>query len=244
MHGVCKKILESRCDSVWILCRSFPCLVPIGRKKSPHGRSHPEIFRLRNVDFCFDGYFQVLTASAFLPEARAFGFLAAARIFTAAGADRNVLRRTRSARIKRALIGTAPDFRCGQRLSRLCVTRFGRSPLFKGLAAGLIFCRCVVSVDTNRIFSASISAVIGAGCHCALKVGHFIRLPFRFANRLICTQLSITGFWLGMQRFFFVNFAKNVRANFPVFCMTVCFRNLFFCRSLQNQSKWFILAEN
>lgn len=216
----------------------------MGTKKSPHGRNHPEIFRLRNVDFCFDGYFQALTASAFLPEARALGFLTAARIFAAAGADRNVLRRARSARIKRALIGTTPDFRCGQRLSRLCVTCFGHSPLFKRFAAGLIFCRCVVSVDTNCVFSASVSAVIGAGCHCALKVGHLIRLPFRFANQLICTQLSITGFGLGMQRFFFVRFAKNVRANFPVFCMTVCFRNLFFCRSLQNQSKWFILAEN
>lgn len=166
----------------------------MGTKKSPHGRNHPEIFRLRNVDFCFDGYFQALTASAFLPEARALGFLTAARIFAAAGADRNVLRRARSARIKRALIGTAPDFRCGQRLSRQCVTCFGHSPLFKRFTAGLIFCRCVVSVDTNCVFSASVSAVIGAGCHCALKVGHLIRLPFRFANQLICTQLSITGF--------------------------------------------------
>lgn len=195
----------------------FPHIGCIERKKTPHGRSHPEFFRLRNVDFCFVGYFQALTASAFFLEARTFGFLTAARIFAAARADRNVFGRTRSACIKRALIGTAPDFRCFQRLSRLCVPYFGRSPLFKRLAAGLILCRCVVSVDANRIFPASISAVIGAGCHCALKVGHLFRLPFCFANRLICSRFSITGFLFGMQRFFLCQICQKCSSQFSRF---------------------------
>lgn len=125
--------------------------------------------------------------------------------------------RARSGRIKRTLIGTAPNFRCFQRLSRLCIAHSGCILLFKRLAAGLIFCRCVVSVDTNRIFSAPISAVIGTGCHATLKVGHLFRHPFRFANRLICSRLSITGFPFGMQRFFLCQIFQKCSCRFPRF---------------------------
>lgn len=125
--------------------------------------------------------------------------------------------RARSGCIKRALIGTAPNFRCFQRLSRLRIAHSGRILLFEGLAAGLILCRCVVSIDTNRVFSAPVSTVIGAGCHCTLKVGHLFSLPFRFANQLICSRLSITGFPFGMHRFFLCQICQNCLCRSPHF---------------------------